>query len=494
MLIQKLEAHSKQTPSKTALVYNGIPISYLKFHLTIIRIINDWKTYSLPSNTVAVVYVKNIIDTWTATIALQSLGLITICITKLADIDELKISNISCIVICQFNLKEVKNTSTNFIAIKKIDYPDGIYAEKIIRNIQYNLDTTNCGGHILYTSGTTGKFKKLKYDNKNDGESIELLSKISKITANTVWNITNFGLWTAAGYRRPRTVWSQGGTVVMDQRANYLEHLGDFKVTNVNFVPRLVMEAIQKYKELKIQKNNFMLHIGGGPISFQLILDIRKYITENIEFNYGCTELLSQPMKTIIHCKDDLSWLKPNINRNIEIVNELDEHLENGKEGFIRIKLLPLDSTEYYEDTKTTSKIFKHGYFYPGDIGIMRDDGRIKVLGRSADVINIGGNKIATREIEESLEKIFDTHAACVFSAQDENSDQIIIFSLEGVKAIMPIQISQMNRMMGKYNTIVKVVQIPKFPRTTNGMLKIDRSKIKEVIASTQEGKNWKII
>ncbi len=271
MLIQKLELYSKLTPTKIALVYNGKPISYLKYYSTIARIANQWKIYSMPTNTVAIVFIKNIIDNWTATIALQSLGLITICVTKLADIQDLKIKNISCIVICQFNQAELKNTLGNISNYKIIDYPDEIYSEDVINDIKIEYEVSNTGGHILYTSGTTGKFKKLKYDNSNEDDSLKALSVVNGITGKTVWNITNFGLWTGAGYKRPRTVWSQGGTVVIDQRTNYIEHLGDFNVTNVNFVPRLAIEAIEKYKELNLKKNKFSLKIGGGPMSYELI-------------------------------------------------------------------------------------------------------------------------------------------------------------------------------------------------------------------------------
>jgi acyl-coenzyme A synthetase/AMP-(fatty) acid ligase len=46
---------------------------------------------------------------------------------------------------------------------------------------------------------------------------------------------------------------------------------------------------------------------------------------------------------------------------------------------------------------------FRDGYFYPGDIGLLRADGLLQILGRTTEVINRGGVKVAPILIEDAL-------------------------------------------------------------------------------------------
>jgi acyl-coenzyme A synthetase/AMP-(fatty) acid ligase len=46
---------------------------------------------------------------------------------------------------------------------------------------------------------------------------------------------------------------------------------------------------------------------------------------------------------------------------------------------------------------------FRDGWFYPGDLGRIEEDGLVVVTGRSADAVNIGGKKLSIADVENKL-------------------------------------------------------------------------------------------
>ena len=54
----------------------------------------------------------------------------------------------------------------------------------------------------------------------------------------------------------------------------------------------------------------------------------------------------------------------------------------------------------YLGDDEMTGKVLRDGILYTGDIGHVDDKGRLWLLGRSDDVINVGGFKVAPSEVE----------------------------------------------------------------------------------------------
>ena len=56
----------------------------------------------------------------------------------------------------------------------------------------------------------------------------------------------------------------------------------------------------------------------------------------------------------------------------------------------------------YLGDDEMTGKVLRDGILYTGDIGHLDEKGRLWLLGRSDDVINVGGFKVAPSEVEDA--------------------------------------------------------------------------------------------
>ncbi len=76
----------------------------------------------------------------------------------------------------------------------------------------------------------------------------------------------------------------------------------------------------------------------------------------------------------------------------------------------------------YYSPWKPRECILQEsgGWFRTGDIGQLDEDGFLYIVGRSKEMISVGGLKFFPEEVESVLEKHPAIQAACVFGVKDE--------------------------------------------------------------------------
>ncbi len=91
-----------------------------------------------------------------------------------------------------------------------------------------------------------------------------------------------------------------------------------------------------------------------------------------------------------------LPWVR------IEAVDENDQPLPPGEQGILRVRA-PGMAAGYFHDEAATAEAFRHGWFYPGDVGLVSGDGIVRLMGRSDDLLNLGGVKLAPGTIERAL-------------------------------------------------------------------------------------------
>lgn len=70
----------------------------------------------------------------------------------------------------------------------------------------------------------------------------------------------------------------------------------------------------------------------------------------------------------------------------------------------------------YLDDAAATAAAFVDGWFRTGDLGRFDEDGYLTLIGRIKDVVNRGGEKIGTLEVEAALLRHPAVAEACVFS------------------------------------------------------------------------------
>lgn len=100
---------------------------------------------------------------------------------------------------------------------------------------------------------------------------------------------------------------------------------------------------------------------------------------------------------------DDESVGRPLSCVQLEIVDADGRGLPQGEVGQVRVRSdLMLDG--YLRDPAASARHFRHGWFYPGDLGSLASSGALCLHGRGDDMMNLNSIKIFPAEIERVLE------------------------------------------------------------------------------------------
>jgi acyl-coenzyme A synthetase/AMP-(fatty) acid ligase len=481
---QAIYDYACEHPSKTAIVYNGIDISYAAFAQAIGGTISYLDKQALPEGHTVVVRISILADCWVAVLALQALGLNTVCVKSVSGIESLSLRNIVGIVTTEIEagIDPLEPDSRTGDRVISIPYPD--YSSEGFPRASASIGMTRIGGHILYTSGTTGSYKKVFLDAElQQQRNAERIRAYKHNQEDTVYHCTDFGLWTSVGYKKPLYVWQMGGCIIFEQRPQWHQYFLQSAMTNTILIPDQVNGLLKFIEEHPLKRTvpDFYLLFGGGFISNTLVEKLRNRVSGYVENIYGSTEINVPTLQSTVENLDDLHWLLPSGYRVVEIVDEGGSVCPTDMEGELRVRLTALDCSSYLDDRQASEKVFRSGCFYPGDMAVRRADGRIRILGRSADVINIRGQKRSVAPFEHEIQQRLGVDAVCLFSGLSSEGEVELLIAIESEYSPEKSDLSNLLEEFAQFGQ-ARFVRITKFPRTQTGTSKIDRIALRKLL------------
>ena len=136
-----------------------------------------------------------------------------------------------------------------------------------------------------------------------------------------------------------------------------------------------------------------LLAVGGGPMTRAQIDQAKARITPHLYNCLGATETGIFAF-TALDSPEDYRWQTIAPGRVVEIVDDHHRPVPTGEVGRVRVGAAGWPDA-YLHDEAATRAAFAHGCFYPGDLGVIRADGRLALQGRVTDVINVNGHKLS---------------------------------------------------------------------------------------------------
>lgn len=482
MIIDRIYEWARTTPQRPALVWNGQAVSYLRFARGIGDVRRILHAHNVPAGRTAVVAIHSLLDCWTVVLALRSLGMNTVAVLNLDSAVALGLDDVAYVVTDPRKSEGVAKYLAVCPGAVHVQVPQSFYqqiAEGPVSDIE--PDRPPLGGHLLYTSGTTGRYKMLMQSADGELARCALRAQSYGMRPEAPWFVGNLCLWTAVGYKMPLAAWSQGGHVVWDQREDWPDHFVKRPCSTL-LVPDMVMQLLAQAKAQTPQTvGQWPLWVTAGFISAAQAQQIKAHLTTALAVSYGSSELSSPALQGDVGDVQDMHWLRVAPQRCVEIVDELGQASPVGQEGQLRVRLRELDATAYFQDAVTSSQVFQGGYFYPGDMAVAREDGRIRVLGRSADVLNLKGRKLAVAPVEQAIQDLLGVSAVCIFSGLDAQGFEEIWVVCESEHEPNPTQLAALKGHLKAFDR-VRCVTRPVFPRTTNGTGKIQRVALRQDI------------
>jgi fatty-acyl-CoA synthase len=143
---------------------------------------------------------------------------------------------------------------------------------------------------------------------------------------------------------------------------------------------------------------------AAGPETIRNIVEVMG--AREVCVAYGLSE--ASPNVVLNDYRDPLDLriaglAKPHDGVEVRIADEQNVALPAGASGEIQVRGWNV-MRGYYKNPEATAKVFTaDGWLCTGDIGVLTEDGRLRMVGRTKDVFRVGGENVAPAEVEEVL-------------------------------------------------------------------------------------------
>jgi acyl-CoA synthetase (AMP-forming)/AMP-acid ligase II len=142
---------------------------------------------------------------------------------------------------------------------------------------------------------------------------------------------------------------------------------------------------------------------GAAPLSEELMTRAQERFGIVIVEGYGLTEATCASSINPIHGPRKLGTVGLAMRgQRVEIISPTGELLPRGERGEVVISG-PTVMRGYLGRSEVTAQTIVDGWLHTGDVGILDDDGYLRIVGRIKDMIIRGGENIYPKEIESVL-------------------------------------------------------------------------------------------
>jgi non-ribosomal peptide synthetase component E (peptide arylation enzyme) len=476
MLTSRIYGWADRAPDKVALIQNGESFTYAAFASYIARARAFYLRRQIVGPGVAVVLTVNRLDHWIMSLALRGLGLDTVGVAEVDAIAPLGLGDVRIVTATADGVTPALTAlcaaqGWPLLGLRLVGEP-GMHPSE-------GFQPEREGGAILTTSGTTGVRKKILMDPAFEAEFFRIRRDQAGVSADSIVSVCNFEPSTGVGYKSPASTWDIGGTVLMHYGLDQHVALLYPGLTHATLTPLLVALINKVPLEVFTQPRGARVQIGGGPIGEAALAELKARLGPNIHSVISATET-STFASTLLEAAEDRRWHRPVPGRDVQLVDEMDRPTPIGEVGRIRVSTMG-GPNAYMDDAAATRAFFRDGYFYPGDLAIMRADGRISLQGRVTDVINIAGDKISPAPVEEELQARLGVPGVCLFSMQNDAAEEQLNVVVEDAPGLTKaLLVKELSAMFGAYFNDLRYFVVPSLPR--NAMGKLLRQEVRQSI------------
>lgn len=295
-----------------------------------------------------------------------------------------------------------------------------------------DVDVKNDLALLQYTGGTTGLPKGTELTHANIiSNLIQVSTWLNSLEAKEgEFNLSAFPLFHLAGLAMSMiTLYTSGGQIL---------------IANPRDTDHIIKEIIEKNPKIIVNVPTLFLSIKNNPkvkdISMSTLDKVDIYVSGAAPFPaeaihdfedsmkatnkllevYGMTE--TSPILTMnpyFGKKKVGSVGLPVPDTELRLVDvETGEQVELGKPGEIICKG-PQVTRGYYNKPEANAQTIIDGWFHTGDVGVMDEDGFIKIVDRTKDMLIVSGYKVYSVHVEDVLTKHPDIEIVAIIGLID---------------------------------------------------------------------------
>ncbi|MFO0933547.1 MAG: AMP-binding protein [Planctomycetota bacterium] len=341
--------------------------------------------------------------------------------------------------------------------------------------------------HLYYTSGSTGTPKGVVLTHGNVVTHARLAAAALDLTARDVW-------LHAAPMFHLADAWATFAITLVRGEHRFVPHFREpdvldafaSGVTVTNLVPTM-WHALVRHPETprRVYPSLRLLLSGGAAIAPDVVRRVRALFGAEYAQTYGLTE--TSPYLTISRLTPEearrpeaevLALLtragRPMAGVEVAVVDADGRPV--AADGVAVGEVVARGATVtpgYLRNPEADAAAFRDGWFRTGDLARVHPDGRIDLADRTGDVVNSGGEKVFTTDVERALSGAPGVAEVLVVGTPDPHWGQVVTAvvvpegagpTLEGLKA-------HVRGTLADFKVPRRLVLVDALPRTASGKL-----------------------
>ena len=259
----------------------------------------------------------------------------------------------------------------------------------------------------------------------------------------------------------------RGGVVVMSSDLTLVHDIALHRPHIMSVLTGHAPAVIELIEAAGLAKpEGFILRLLGAPLGRALRDRLLACLATEVVDGYGCNDAGS-----LVEFADDDPFGTLAAETEIEIVDEAESALPRGAVGIVKVKTNRMVEG-YLGDPDLTARVFRDGWFLTSDLGVMNEAGRVKVIGRRDDTLNLGGIKISPAAIEEKILAVPGIRDAAVLSRRNDDGIEELAAVLELADGVhLPAVEPALRRILAAFYPRQPIVALAKLPRNDAGKL-----------------------
>jgi acyl-CoA synthetase (AMP-forming)/AMP-acid ligase II len=340
--------------------------------------------------------------------------------------------------------------------------------------------------HITLTSGSTGVSKAIGIThNMIVVQMARYVLGLGNEFMTCSRFFSDFGLANVVCLRTLLYALSRGGLFCLPGKdpMDSLQTFELYKVDCLLAAPGGLSGILKFYEEHKEFRSGFRaICTAGSVLQKSLSERVRAQLCPDLLCFYGTSEtatVAAAPARMVADVPGATGHVLPGV--SVQIVDADDRVLPPGTEGRIRIASSST-VTGYMGDPAQTALSFKDGFFYPGDLGWLSEQGFLVISGRVSEVLNLGGEKVRPSAVEEVLCRFHSVADAAVFTVPNSFGIDELWAAIEARGSFNEQAIRAFcERNLALVQRPARYVVVDRLPRNEN--LKIARDQLRQFAA-----------
>jgi len=268
-----------------------------------------------------------------------------------------------------------------------------------------------------------------------------------------------------------------GASLVFELRVALAQALAEHAITHVKLLPLRIRDTADRLPSDYAKRADLTVTSTGGPLAPALRRRTEARLAGRVRNVYGSNETGGV---SIVEADNPtgIGTLLPGV--ELEIVAESGAPVPSGATGRVRMRT-PYMVEDYLDDPAASAAMFRDGWFYPGDLGVLRGERRFELVSRADELMVVGGLKVLPAELEEkvvSRTDVSDAGACTIRNA--EGVEEVWIAVVYDAPDDRDIRQRLMPAFRDYPYGAVHLVKLARIPRTDTG--KIRRAALKEAM------------